>query len=181
MEIKPTRIAGVFELRLKVIGDERGRFKRHFCARTLANAGLPSTFVQLNHSITVGRGTLRGLHYQLPPCAEDKLISCTLGAVFDVAVDLRANSPTYLQWTAIELDETKAFLIPKGCAHGFQTLSDEAHLVYLHSEYYEPAAERGLRYDDARLAIAWPLEAQNVSERDLGFPLIDDAFEGIIA
>lgn len=179
MEIVPTAIAGVFEVRLAVRADKRGRFKRHYCEKTFGEAGLMTRVVQVNHSITLGRGSLRGLHFQRPPHSEDKLVSCTLGRVFDVAVDLRRGSPTYLHWAAVELDETRAFHIPKGCAHGFQTLSEEAHLVYLHSEYYAGEAEGGVRFDDPALAIAWPLEPSNLSDRDLSFAPIDEEFESL--
>ncbi|MFN3943479.1 MAG: dTDP-4-dehydrorhamnose 3,5-epimerase [Allosphingosinicella sp.] len=181
MEIVATAIAGLAEIRLQVRSDSRGRFKRHFCARAFAEAGLMTGVAQVNHSITLGRGSVRGLHFQRAPHAEDKLVSCTYGRVFDVAVDLRAGSPTYLQWAALELDEGVAFHIPKGCAHGFQTLTDEAHLVYLHSEYYTPEAEGGVRHDDPAIGIRWPLPPSNLSERDRSFPLVDDAFEGLTA
>lgn len=181
MEILPTSIAGVCEVRLRVHADDRGRFKRHYCERAFAEAGLMNRVAQANHSVTVGRGSIRGLHFQRPPFAEDKLISCTLGRVFDVAVDLRRDSPTFLQWTARELDETVAFHIPRGCAHGFQSLTEEAHLVYLHSEFYTPEAEDGLRWDDPRLEVAWPLPPTHLSKRDRSFPLLTDLFQGLDA
>ena len=133
MEIIATAIKGLHEIRLEVIGDARGRFKRHFCEKAFAEAGLETRFVQMNHAVTLGRGTIRGMHYQRPPAEEVKLVSCTYGRVFDVAVDLRPESATYRSWAALELDESVAYYIPKGCAHGFQALTDEAHLVYLHS------------------------------------------------
>jgi len=172
MQLVPAAIPGLFEVRFDVRVDHRGRFKRQYCRRVFDEAGLMTEIAQVNHSITLGRGSIRGLHYQLPPHAEDKLVTCTFGRVFDVAVDLRPDSPTWRQWVALELDETKAYYIPKGCAHGFQALTDEAHLVYLHSEYYEPQAERGVRFDDAALGIAWPLPPANLSDRDLAFPLL---------
>lgn len=180
MQFHPTPIAAVVRIEYDVRGDARGRFKRHFCATEFERAGLPARFVQMNHSITVGRGSARGMHYQRAPAAEDKLVSCTSGRVFDVAVDLRAGSPTFLQWTAAELDEATALFIPKGCAHGFQVLSDEAHLVYLHSEFYSPEMEGGLRSDDPAIAIDWPLPLANRSPRDLGFALLTDEFEGVV-
>ncbi len=180
MEILPTRLAGAFEIRLQVHGDARGQFKRHFCARRFAEAGLVTEFVQMNHSISLGQGTLRGLHYQLQHSAEAKLVSCTYGRVFDVAVDLRPASPTFLQWQALELDQGNAFYIPPGCAHGFQCLTDEAHIVYLLSAFYDPERERGMRHDDPRLGIAWPLPAINLSDRDRVFADIGDDFEGVL-
>lgn len=179
MQFHPTPIAGVVRIDFRVIGDARGRFKRHFCATEFEGAGLPTRFVQMNQSITVGRGSARGMHFQRAPAAEDKLVSCTFGRVYDVAVDLRAGSPTFLQWTAAELDESSALLVPKGCAHGFQVLTEEAHLVYLHSEYYTPELEGGLRTDDPALAIDWPLPLANRSQRDLDFALLTEEFEGL--
>ncbi|MEA3015143.1 MAG: dTDP-4-dehydrorhamnose 3,5-epimerase [Sphingomonadales bacterium] len=172
MEIIATAIKGLHEIRLKVIGDARGRFKRHFCERAFAEAGLETRFVQMNHAVTLGRGTIRGMHYQLAPAEEVKLVSCTYGRVFDVAVDLRPGSPTYRCWAALELDESVAYYIPKGCAHGFQALSEEAHLVYLHSAFYAPGAEAGVRHDDPAIRIAWPLPPANLSARDQNFPLL---------
>lgn len=179
MQFHPTPIAGVVRIEFRVIGDARGRFKRHFCATEFERVGLPTRFVQMNQSITVGRGSARGLHIQRAPAAEDKLVSCTFGRVYDVAVDLRAGSPTFLQWTAAELDEANALLVPKGCAHGFQVLTEEAHLVYLHSEYYTPELESGLRTDDPALAIDWPLPLANRSKRDLDFALLTEEFKGL--
>lgn len=180
MQFHPTPIAGVVRIEFHVRGDHRGRFKRHFCATEFERAGLPTRFVQVNHSVTVGRGSARGMHYQRAPAAEDKLVSCTLGRVFDVAVDLRAGSPTFRQWTAAELDEATALFIPKGCAHGFQVLSEEAHLVYLHSEYYAPEMEGGVQSDDPAIGIEWPLPLTNRSLRDLAFTPLTDEFKGIV-
>jgi dTDP-4-dehydrorhamnose 3,5-epimerase len=179
MRFHPTPIAGVVRIEYDVRGDDRGRFKRHFCAAEFERAGLSTRFVQMNHSITSGQGSVRGMHYQRPPAAEDKLVSCTLGCVYDVALDLRAGSPTFLQWTAAELDEATALFIPKGCAHGFQVMSDEAHLVYLHSEFYTPHMEGGVRADDRAVAIDWPLPLVNRSQRDLEFAPLTDQFQGL--
>jgi dTDP-4-dehydrorhamnose 3,5-epimerase len=179
MEFVPTAIAGAYAIRLDVRGDSRGRFKRHFCARAFAEQGLATDFVQVNHAVTIGRGAVRGMHFQRPPHAEDKLVSCTLGRAYDVAVDLRRGSPTFLQWAAVEIDEANAFYIPKGCAHGFQALADEVHLVYLHSDYYAPDAEGGVRFDDPFLAIAWPLPIGVTSDRDRGFAPLSTDFEGL--
>lgn len=179
MRFHPTAIAGVVKIELDVRGDARGRFKRHFCADAFARAGLPTEFVQMNHSITIGRGSARGLHYQRWPAAENKLVSCMRGRVFDVAVDLRAGSPTFLRWVGAELDEATMLLIPKGCGHGFQVLEEEAHLVYLHSDYYVPDLEGGVRLDDPAVAIDWPLPLANRSPRDLGFALLSPDFEGL--
>jgi dTDP-4-dehydrorhamnose 3,5-epimerase len=172
MEILATAITGLHEIRLKVIGDARGRFKRHFCEKSFAEAGLETRFVQMNHAVTLGRGTIRGMHYQRPPVEEVKLVSCTYGRAFDVAVDLRPDSPTYRSWAGLELDESVAYYIPRGCAHGFQALTGEVHLVYLHSASYTPEAEAGVRHDDPAIAIAWPLAPANLSARDQAFPLL---------
>jgi dTDP-4-dehydrorhamnose 3,5-epimerase len=179
MEFLRTDIRGAYAVRLDVRGDARGRFKRHFCKRAFAEAGLATDFVQMNHSVTMDRGAIRGMHYQRPPAAEDKLVSCVLGSAFDVAVDLRRDSPTFLAWAPVEIDDRTAFYIPKGCAHGFQALTREVHLVYLHSEYYTPEAEGGVRFDDPTLAIDWPLPIGVTSERDRSFQLLGSDFEGL--
>ena len=179
MEFIPTKIAGAYEVRLTPHGDGRGRFRRTWCETAFAEAGLAPRWVQANHSVTNGRGSVRGLHFQHPPHAEDKLVTCTLGRAFDVAVDLRRGSPTFLRWAAVEIDEGASFYIPKGCAHGFQVLEDTVHLVYLHSYAYTPAAEGGLRVDDSRIAIDWPLPFGTQSERDRSFPLLETGFEGL--
>lgn len=165
------------------MGDARGRFTRLFCEAELAPIRAGLYFPQINLSETRGRGTLRGMHYQTPPAAEAKLIRCLRGRVFDVAVDVRADSPTFLHWYALELteDNDRAVFIPEGFAHGFQTLTDEAQLLYMHTAPWAPACEAGLRHDDPRLAIRWPLPAANVSERDRGHALIDTRFAGIRA
>lgn len=162
--------------------DDRGLFARLFCADELAAAGWQGRVAQVNHSSTLGRGTVRGLHYQLPPHAEAKLVSCVRGEVWDVAVDLRACSPTFLRWHAERLDAGagNALLIPPGFAHGFQVLSDEAELVYVHSQPYVPEAERGWQVQDPRLAIAWPLPVQGLSARDQNLPLLDATFQGLV-
>lgn len=179
MEFIPTSIPGVLGVRHELLSDARGRFKRQYCEREFDEAGLNTHWVQVNHSVTAGRGAIRGLHFQHPPAAEAKLVSCPVGRALDVAVDLRRGSATFLQWTAIEIDEETSCYIPEGCAHGFQALTDEVHLIYQHSAPYAPAAEGSVRFDDPAIGIAWPLPAGSMSDRDCAFPLIDDAFEGI--
>lgn len=181
MKLHATPLTGLYEVRATPVGDARGRFTRLFCEQELAAMRPALHFTQINISETHGLGTLRGLHYQTPPAAEAKLIRCLRGRVFDVAVDLRTESPTFLQWHALELAENNdlAVFIPEGFAHGFQTLTDEAHLLYMHTAPWTPACEAGLRHDDPRLAIAWPLGITTVSERDRGYALIDDAFFGV--
>lgn len=179
MKFVGTAIAGILEVRHDVRSDERGRFKRQYCEREFAAAGLATRWVQVNHSVTVGRGSIRGMHFQRPPAAEAKLVSCPVGQAFDVAVDLRAGSPTFLRWTAVELDEGTSIYIPEGCAHGFQALTDDVHLIYQHSAYYEPGSEDGVRFDDTAVGISWPLPVGRVSDRDRSFALIDGNFEGV--
>jgi len=179
MEIASTSIAGAFEVRHDVSSDDRGRFKRQYCEREFAAAGLNTRWVQVNHSVTTERGAIRGLHFQRPPHGEAKLVSCPVGRAFDVAVDLRRGSETFLRWAAVEIDDAVSFYIPEGCAHGFQALSDEVHLIYLHSAFYAPEAEGGVRFDDPRLGIAWPLPPATLSDRDRSFALLGDDFEGL--
>jgi dTDP-4-dehydrorhamnose 3,5-epimerase len=179
MRFVPTSIAGAFDVRHDVRSDPRGRFKRQYCEAEFAAAGLNTRWVQVNHSVTLGRGSVRGMHFQRPPKAEAKLVSCTYGRAFDVAVDLRRGSETFLKWAAVEIDEATSFYLPEGCAHGFQALTDEVHLIYQHSAAYAPVAEGGVRHDDPALAIAWPLPIGTVSDRDRAFPSIGVGFEGV--
>ena len=179
MEFVSTGIPGALEVRHRVFRDNRGSFRRLFCASEFAGAGLPADFVQANHSVTVGAGSLRGLHFQYPPAAEDKFVTCTAGRAFDVALDLRRRSPTFLRWAAVEIDPSTGFFIPKGCAHGFQALTDEVHFVYMSTRAYAPADESGSRFDDPAVAIDWPLPIANLSERDGSFALLNEAFEGL--
>jgi dTDP-4-dehydrorhamnose 3,5-epimerase len=174
-ELRETTLAGVKIVKRIVRSDTRGSFSRMFCAAELQQAGWLDAVAQINFSRTSQPGTVRGLHYQRGNSAEDKLISCITGAVWDVAVDLRPNSPTYLHWHAERLDSINALamLIPKGVAHGFQVLEANSSLLYVHSSPYSPMQEAGLRADDPRLAIAWPLGFQEWSERDRNFPLLD--------
>jgi dTDP-4-dehydrorhamnose 3,5-epimerase len=181
MKFHATPLAGLFVVETEPRGDARGRFVRVFCEQEFAPLRAGLRFVQVNLSRTQGRGSLRGLHFQHPPAAEAKLIRCVRGRVFDVAVDLRAGSPTFLRWHAQELDadNDREFFIPEGFAHGFQVLSDEAELLYQHTAPYTPAREGGVRHDDTRLGITWPLPALNVSARDAALPVIQPGFEGI--
>jgi dTDP-4-dehydrorhamnose 3,5-epimerase len=181
MKLCPTPISGLYEIQTTPTGDSRGRFTRLFCERELASIRPGLHFTQINLSETRGLGVLRGLHYQTPPAAEAKLIRCLRGRVFDVAVDLRAGSPTFLHWHALELAEDNdcAIFIPEGFAHGFQSLTDEVQLLYMHTASWTPACEAGLRYDDPCLAIAWPRVATAISERDRSHALVGDAFPGV--
>lgn len=180
---RPTPIAGAFIVTGQQHRDARGSFARLYCETELASIIGGRRIVQINHSRTTARGAIRGLHYQRPPSAEMKLVRCLRGKVLDVTVDLRANSPTFLRWHAEELSpaEGQMFVIPEGCAHGFQALEPESEMLYLHTAPYAPAAEGGLRFDDPRLGIAWPLPPTDLSDRDRAHPLINERFEGIVA
>jgi dTDP-4-dehydrorhamnose 3,5-epimerase len=168
-------------VRRERLGDARGRFERLFCADELRAAGWTRPVAQVNRTVTAHRATVRGLHYQRAPYAEMKLVSCTRGAVWDVAVDLRAGSPTFLRWHAERLsaDEGTALLVPEGCAHGFQALVDDVELVYCHSAAYVLEAEGGLHAQDPRLAIDWPLPVEGLSVRDASHPPIGGDFRGV--
>lgn len=163
------------------IADARGSFARLFCDEELAGAGWRWAVRQANHSVTRQAGSIRGMHFQHPPHADAKLVMCLRGAVCDVAVDLRAGSPTLLRWAMHELSAANgaAMLIPPGFAHGFQTLSDEAELLYFHSAPHVPAAEGGLHPLDPRLAIAWPRAVTVMSDRDAARPNLAASFEGV--
>jgi dTDP-4-dehydrorhamnose 3,5-epimerase len=187
MQAISTDITGVSLIQTDRRTDERGSFARWFCDADLstvwsgAGPGSDSTIRQINHSFTRERGSVRGLHFQTAPFAEKKLIRCLSGKIFDVVVDLRFQSPTFLAWRGFELTagDDRALLIPEGCAHGFQTLTGDVQLLYLHTAPYTPAAEGALRYDDPRVGIDWPLPPQHLSERDLSHPLLAVDFCGI--
>jgi dTDP-4-dehydrorhamnose 3,5-epimerase len=163
------------------MSDERGFLARLFCAEELAAAGWRQPIAQINHTSTQLQGSVRGLHVQHPPHAEMKLVSCLRGAIWDVAVDLRAGSPTFLQWHAEELSAAnqRALLIPEGFAHGFQTLCDGCELIYLHSVAYTQSAEAGFHAKDPTLAIAWPQQFSAFSARDAQLPMLDSQFKGL--
>ena len=181
MKLHPTPLAGLVEIEQSAVIDARGRFTRLFCEQAFAPIRPHLHFTQINWSHTQGRGSLRGMHYQKPPAAEAKLIRCLRGRVYDVAVDVRADSPTFLRWHAVELaeDNNRAFFLPEGFAHGFQALTDEVQLLYMHTAPWAPDCEAGLRHDDPLLAIAWPLSVAEVSARDQRHPLIAPGFAGI--
>ena len=157
--------------------DERGFFARIWCRHELAAQGLDTEIAQENLSFNRYRGTVRGLHFQRPPHEETKIVRCTRGEIFDVIVDLRPQSPTYLRWQGFELtaENHKALYVPKGFAHGFQTLVDDAEIVYQISEFYAPNSAGGHRYDDAAFGVAWPLPVTMISERDLSWPAFNAA------
>lgn len=167
-------LAGAYRVELDRREDDRGFFARLFCAKEFSDTGLNTVWMQANNSFNRDAGTLRGLHFQRPPMAEAKLVRCLRGAIWDVIVDLRAGSPTYGQWTALELDENNRTMIyiPPGFAHGFQTLRPDTELLYLHSQFYSPAHEGGLAHDDPALGIPWPLPVVGLSIRDAAFPTL---------
>ena len=181
MTVTPTMLAGLMRVDRRQQEDARGFFSRLFCADELRAIGADASIAQVNHSFTRRRGSVRGMHFQYPPHAETKFVSCLRGEVFDVAIDLRRGSPTFLQWHAELLSETnhRSLFIPRGFAHGFQTLRDDCELLYLHSAAYAPGAEGGLSPTDARVGIRWPLPLAEISERDAAHPPLTDAFKGL--
>jgi dTDP-4-dehydrorhamnose 3,5-epimerase len=174
-------LAGLMRIARRRTEDERGFFSRVFCAEELTNAGFDLPVAQVNHALTRRRGAVRGLHFQFPPHAEIKLVSCLRGEVFDVAVDLRRDSPTFLQWHGeiLSHENMRSLLIPEGFAHGFQTLVDDCELLYCHSRPYVAAAEGAINPLDPAVAIAWPLPFTDVSVRDRAHPPIDPLSFGI--
>lgn len=181
MTFEPNALAGSYVIDLIPHEDERGWFARFYCKNEFAQIGHDKEWVQMNHSFTRERGALRGMHFQRPPYREIKLVRCIAGRVLDVIVDLRRDSPSFLQSFGVELSAAnrKMLYIPEGFAHGFQVLAENSELIYLHTEFYTPGAEGGLRYDDPALKIRWPLEVTNLSPRDAGHPLLTDNFKGI--
>ena len=177
LSLIPQPLAGLAVVQTAAFEDHRGAFARLFCAAELAELGMQPV-VQVNHSLTRVAGAVRGLHFQRPPRAEAKLVRCLKGCVLDVAVDLRAGSPTYLSWRAVELSAVNrlALFMPRGFAHGFQTLEPDCELLYLHDEFYSPEHEGGLRHDDPALSIPWPLPVADLSARDAAHPLVSGGF-----
>lgn len=182
MNIVATALAGVAVVETAQFTDHRGAFARLFCTRELAPIIGPRQIVQINHSRTAAAGAIRGMHYQRPPHAEMKLVRCLKGRVWDVAVDLRAGSPTFLRWHAEELtpDNARMLVVPEGCAHGFQVLEQDSELLYLHTAHYEPGVEGGILCSDPRLNIPWPLPVADLSARDRAHSPLAPDFSGII-
>jgi dTDP-4-dehydrorhamnose 3,5-epimerase len=180
-DILDTPLAGLRMLLRKPIGDSRGYLERLFCTEELQPLASGRHIAQINHTLTAVRGTVRGMHFQHPPHAETKFVSCLRGEVFDVAVDLRHNSPTFLRWHAERLsaDNHKTFVIPEGFAHGFQVLTDDCEMLYFHTATFQPGAEGGLNAEDPRLAIQWPLLVVGLSPRDAAHPLLNEDFIGV--
>lgn len=180
-EIIPTPIEGLKVLKRIPINDRRGYLERLFCEEELSSILNGRHVVQINHTYTAAKGAVRGLHFQYPPHTEMKFVSCIRGEVFDMAVDIRRGSPTFLRWHAVILSPSdyNTFVIPEGFAHGFQTLTDDCELLYLHTASYNKDAEGALNVLDQRLGITWPLPILQISERDSSHPIIGPSFEGI--
>lgn len=173
MIFNETKLAGSFVIEIELLQDERGFFARAWCEKEFQDRGLKTSFVQCNISRGKKSGTIRGLHYQAPPCEEAKLIRCTKGAIHDVIIDLRSDSPTRFQWVGVELtaDNHKMLYVPEGFAQGFQTLEDDIEVSYPVTQFYTPKYERGIRWDDPTFAIEWPeAETRLVSEKDMAWP-----------
>jgi dTDP-4-dehydrorhamnose 3,5-epimerase len=177
LEFVPTDIDGAFVVRPQRHEDDRGWFARVFCAEEFGSRGLSSSVAQINLALSASAGTVRGLHYQLPPGAEVKLVRCVEGAIFDVVVDTRPDSTTFGRWIGFELraDEGTAVYVPQGCAHGYQALADGARALYHASEPYQPELERGIDHADPALRISWPLTPVNVSAKDRALPPLSEA------
>jgi len=169
-----TKIENLYIIEPELKTDERGYFARIFCEKEIAKISLDFKIVQINRSLNKKKGIIRGMHFQKFPKAEDKIVQCIKGAIYDVAIDLRKDSPTYGQWVAEELseDNKKMFLIPKGFAHGFQSLVDDSEVLYFLSEFYSPEHSSGVRWNDPSLRIKWPIENPFLLERDKNWPLI---------
>jgi dTDP-4-dehydrorhamnose 3,5-epimerase len=181
MIFEPAPLAGTYVVGLEPFSDERGWFARFFCKNEFLQIGHHQEWVQMNHSQTLEKGTLRGMHFQFPPHGEVKLVRCISGAVYDVVIDLRRGSSSFLNWFGIELSaaNNKMLYIPEGFAHGFQSLQDDCGLIYMHTQFYSPQVEGGIRYNDPLLGINWPLPISQISQRDAGHPFLDEKFKGI--
>lgn len=176
MKIIQTKLQGVYVLIPKVFEDRRGFFMESWSQKTMEEAGLHYDFVQDNHSLSTGKGTLRGIHFQKGDKSQAKLVRCVRGAVLDVAVDLRHDSPTYRQWVGVELSEAnkKQFLIPRGFGHGFVTLTDEVEFLYKADNYYAPEADGGIRWNDPDIGVAWNVTDPILSDKDQKNPFLKD-------
>jgi dTDP-4-dehydrorhamnose reductase/dTDP-4-dehydrorhamnose 3,5-epimerase len=177
MNIIKTDIEDVIIIEPKVFGDHRGWFTETYSKEKFREFGIDIDFIQDNHSLSAQKGTLRGLHFQLNPKAQTKLVRCTKGRILDVAVDIREGSPTYKKWVAVELTEEnkKQLLIPKGFAHGFLTLTDDVEVQYKVDEYYSPENDRSIRFDDPEIGVVWGEDSPILSDKDLNAPLLKDS------
>ncbi len=175
MQLVPTNIEGAYVIELKKFSDARGFFSRVWCKKTFAELGLNAEISQINSSFNEFTGTLRGMHYQKSPDQEVKVMQCIQGSIFDVIVDMRPDSATYLEWFGVELSQNDGQLlyVPQGCAHGYQTTSPGSSVLYPSSHFYVPESESGLRWDDPAIGIEWPLEPVGISEKDRSWPLVN--------
>ena len=182
MNFTETKLKGSYSVDIIPFVDERGWFVRTFCKNDFREIGFTKEWVQINHSFTAKEGTIRGMHFQYPPFAEIKLVRCISGKIFEVIVDLRKGSDTFLEWVGVELsaENKKMMFIPEGFAHGFQTLTDDTQLIYHHTNIYKPESEGGFTHDDSMINIKWPLEVSCISGRDKMLPPLTNNFEGLI-
>jgi dTDP-4-dehydrorhamnose 3,5-epimerase len=178
MILTPLSIHGAYIIELEKRGDSRGFFARQFCQKELEKAGVSFQLAQANTSFSADKGTLRGMHYQLGEAAETKIVRCIQGAIWDCVLDLRPDSPTFGQWFGAELsaENRRAMLVPKGCAHGFLSLTEDSEILYLVDAFYTPELERGVRWNDPRFAIEWPFAPNIISERDQKHPDFDPEY-----
>lgn len=181
MKFIKTPLEGAYTIELDRIGDDRGFFARFFCTKEFSNAGLIDSFVQINNSLTKDKGTLRGMHYQLPPAAEVKVVRCIQGALFDVIVDLRPTSATFCKWygDTLTAENRRMMYVPQGFAHGFITLEENTEAFYLAGAAYAQEQERGLRYNDPQFKIEWPVEPLVISDKDANWPDYDPEWHGV--
>jgi len=172
MKFHETNLPGVFEIHIEPATDERGFFARSWCQKEFEDHGLNSNLVQCSVSLNLQKGTLRGMHYQAAPFPEAKVVRCTAGAIYDVVLDLREQSPTFKQWfaTVLSAENRHSLYIPEGCAHGFLTMTDDSEVLYQMSEFYHPEAGRGVRWNDPAFQIIWPEAVKVISERDRTYP-----------
>jgi dTDP-4-dehydrorhamnose 3,5-epimerase len=182
MKILERPFKNAFVLETEPYIDHRGNFVRVYCQNELKQIGHNKHIVQINHSLTKKKGAIRGMHFQYPPKAEIKMVKCLRGSIFDVMVDLRQNSSSFLQWYGEVLSDGnfKMMYVPEGFAHGYQTLEENCELVYLHTEYYSPEHEGGVRYDDPMINITWPIGVTEISKKDQKYPLLSKTFEGLL-
>ena len=180
MKFVETPLTGAYAVELEKRGDDRGFFARAFCEREYTAHGLVDRFVQINNSLSTQAGTLRGMHYQLTPDAEVKVVRCLRGALWDCIADLRPDSPTYRRWFGVELtaENRRSLYVPRGFAHAVLTLEDDTEALYLVSTSYAPQSERGLRWDDPWIGVEWPIQPTEISDKDAGWPDYDPEFHG---
>ena len=181
MKFKNTKIDGVFVIEPEPFKDHRGMFARVYCSNEIKEIGHNKPIVNINHSATTHKGSIRGMHYQNPPKAEIKIIKCIKGSILDVAIDLRKGSPTFLQYYSeiLSAENMRMLYVPEGFAHGFQSLEDNIEMIYYTTEFYSPEYEGGVSYNDPKISIEWPIEVTDISEKDKNLKLLDDEFKGI--